>query len=142
MNSVFADTGFWVAIINPKDRWHLQALDLLVSLDLRQVRTYTSEMVMTELLNFFCKFSGAIRTQTAIKVQKVKQNPNMTVIPQNSMQFNSALALYLKREDKEWSLTDCSSFLIMKDLKITVALSHDKHFIQAGFQNLINQEQI
>jgi uncharacterized protein len=94
-------------------------------------------MVLTELLNFFCKFSRAIRTQVAVKVQKINQNPNMTVIPQNSMQFNSALALYLKREDKEWSLTDCSSFLLMEELKITIALSHDKHFVQAGFQNLI-----
>ena len=137
MNSVFADTGFWVAIVNPKDQWHLQAFGLLVSLDSQQVRIYTSKMVLTEFLNFFCKFLGVIRTQAAVKVQKIDLNPNITFIPQNSMQFNSALALYLDREDKEWSLTDCSSFLLMEELKITIALSRDKHFVQAGFQNLI-----
>jgi uncharacterized protein len=132
MKSVFADTGFWIAIINPRDQWHLEASNISESLYFRQVRIYTSEMVLTELLNFFCAFPSFIRKQAAIKVQEIKQSQNLTVIPQNSKQFDLALQLYLLREDKEWS-----SFLLMEELKITVALSHDKHFIQAGFQNLI-----
>ena len=137
MKSVFADTGFWIAIINPRDQWHLEACNISESLYFKQVRIYTSEMVLTELLNFFCAFPSFIRKQAAIKVQEIKQSQNLTVIPQNSKQFDLALQLYLLREDKQWSLTDCSSFLMMEELKIAVALSHDKHFIQAGFQILI-----
>jgi predicted nucleic acid-binding protein len=39
--------------------------------------------------------------------------------------------------DKSWSLTDCASFLIMEEMQITVALAHDRHFVQAGFQTLL-----
>jgi predicted nucleic acid-binding protein len=63
----------------------------------------------------------------------------VTIVLQNTKQFDLALELYLQREDKAWSLTDCCSFLIMKELGITTALAHDKHFIQAGFQNLLNE---
>lgn len=113
MKSVFADTGFWVALLNPKDRWYAQALSLYQSLELQQVRVFTSEMVLTELLNFFSKFQSSLRKEVALRVIQMEQHPNITVIPQNTQQFKRALELYLKREDKEWSLTDCSSFLII-----------------------------
>jgi predicted nucleic acid-binding protein len=139
MKSVFADTGFWVALLNPKDRWHAQALSLYQSLELQQVRVLTSEMVLTELLNFFSKFQSTLRKEVALRVIQMEQHPNITVIPQNTQQFKRALEFYLKREDKEWSLTDCSSFLIMQDLNVKVALAHDRHFRQAGFQNLLTE---
>jgi predicted nucleic acid-binding protein len=139
MKSVFADTGFWVALLNQKDKWHEQSVSIYRSLELQQVRVITSEIVLTELLNFFSKFSSTLRVEVALKVTQMKQHPNITVIPQNTRQFDRALKLYLEREDKEWSLTDCSSFLIMQELKITAALAHDKHFLQAGFQNLLRE---
>jgi uncharacterized protein len=139
MKTVFADTGFWIALLNPKDRWHRKSLALYQSLEAQQVRVITSEMVLAELLNFFSKFHSLARKDVALRVQQMKQHPNVTVIPQNTKQFDLALELYLQREDKQWSLTDCCSFLIMKDLDITTALAHDRHFIQAGFQNLLNE---
>lgn len=140
MKSVFADTGFWVALFNRKDKWHDKSVSLYQSLELQQVRVFTSEMVLTELLNFFSKFHSILRKEVALRVIQMKQHPNVTVIPQNTQQFAHALELYLNREDKEWSLTDCSSFLIMQELDIKVALAHDRHFMQAGFQNLLREE--
>ena len=58
MNSVFADTGFWIALFNPKDRWHDLSVSLYQSLEQQQVRVFTSEMVLTELLNFFSKINA------------------------------------------------------------------------------------
>jgi predicted nucleic acid-binding protein len=51
--------------------------------------------------------------------------------------FAGALQLYGDRPDKDWSMTDCSSFLIMRRLSIDSALTHDKHFEQAGFIALL-----
>jgi len=59
------------------------------------------------------------------------------VITQNTLQFNQSLDLYLSRLDKAWSLTDCSSFLIMQELNLNEVLAHDKHFQQAGFITLL-----
>ena len=41
-----------------------------------------------------------------------------------------------RHQDKRYSLTDCASFVVMKQLKIKAALTFDKHFAQAGFQML------
>jgi len=59
------------------------------------------------------------------------------VIPQTSGQFGNALHLYRQRPDKEWSLTDCTSILIMQTEGIQEALTHDSHFAQAGFTALL-----
>jgi predicted nucleic acid-binding protein len=66
-----------------------------------------------------------------------RADPNSSVVPQTSLQFQDALALYEQSSDKEWSLTDCSSFLIMRELKISEALAHDNHFEQYGFVALL-----
>jgi predicted nucleic acid-binding protein len=53
--------------------------------------------------------------------------------------FREAFDLYRSRSDKAWGLIDCVSFVVMKELGITNALSADKHFEQAGFNILIKQ---
>ena len=58
-------------------------------------------------------------------------------MPQTSDQFERALSRYEERIDKDWSLTDCASFLIMEAEGMGAALTHDQHFAQAGFQALL-----
>jgi len=53
------------------------------------------------------------------------------------LQFQDALWLYEQSSDKQWSLTDCASFLIMRELKITDTLAHDRHFEHASFVALL-----
>ena len=47
--------------------------------------------------------------------------------------FLNALALYEARQDKAYSLTDCSSMATMRALGITQVLTRDAHFAQEGF---------
>lgn len=133
MKPVFADTGFWIALLHPRDRWHLQAIALDRRMQQQQRKIVTSEMVLAEFLNFFSKFDPLVRQQAGLMVQSMGKHPNTVVIAQNNKQFTQALDLYLSRPDKAWSLTDCSSFLIMGELKLNEVLAHDKHFRQAGF---------
>ncbi|MGV0026289.1 type II toxin-antitoxin system VapC family toxin [Phormidesmis priestleyi] len=51
--------------------------------------------------------------------------------------FHQALDLYKQRADKAWSHPDCASFCIMKQQNILEALTHDRHFEQAGFIALL-----
>jgi predicted nucleic acid-binding protein len=62
---------------------------------------------------------------------------NVTIAEASHESFASGLALYSKRADKQWSLTDCISFVTMHDRGITQALTADKHFAQAGFTPLL-----
>jgi len=51
--------------------------------------------------------------------------------------MDRGLALYISRPDKDWSLTDCISFVVMKERGLTGALTADHHFEQAGFVALL-----
>ena len=66
-----------------------------------------------------------------------KPNPSVLVIPQTSELFERALGRYQAMIDKNRSLTDCASFLIMEADSIEAALTHDRHFAHAGFQTLL-----
>jgi predicted nucleic acid-binding protein len=45
--------------------------------------------------------------------------------------------LFLSRPDKEWSLTDCISFVVMEKRDIRQAFTADKHFAKAGFEAML-----
>ena len=51
--------------------------------------------------------------------------------------WNEALELYHQHRDKQWTLTDCASFIVMRERGITEALTGDRHFEQAGFVALL-----
>jgi hypothetical protein len=51
--------------------------------------------------------------------------------------LDRGLTLFSRRPDKEWSLTDCTSFVVMQQERLTDALTTDHHFEQAGFRALL-----
>ncbi|MEQ9355269.1 type II toxin-antitoxin system VapC family toxin [Coleofasciculus chthonoplastes] len=135
MRILFADTGYWVALLNPKDDLYDKAVNL--SKAIQPAHIVTSEMVLTEVLNDFSA-RGEYFRQVAVKlIKSLYQHPNTTIIPQTSLQFQAALTLYEQRPDKGWSQTDCVSFKIMEEQSIFEALAYDKHFVQAGYTALM-----
>ena len=56
------------------------------------------------------------------------------VVPANRARLDRALAIYHEHDDKLWSLTDCLSLVVMRERGLTVALTGDRHFAQAGFK--------
>ena len=63
--------------------------------------------------------------------------PTLQIVPPSDLLFQRGLDLYAARGDKEWSLTDCISFVVMGDHGIADALTGDHHFEQAGFTPLL-----
>jgi predicted nucleic acid-binding protein len=135
VRTVFADTAYWIAVLNPRDVLHQKARD--VSKQLGPVRIVTSEMVLTELLASFSSMGEQLRKAAAAYADRLLADPNVEVVPQTSIQFREALGLYQARLDKQWSLVDCASVQIMQQRHITEALTSDHHFQQAGFSTLL-----
>jgi predicted nucleic acid-binding protein len=135
MNQVFADTSYWIALLNPRDELHGKAL--AASKIHAADRIVTSEMVLTELLNSFADRGPQLRLAVTRAVETLLGNLNVTVIPQTTGQFETALRRYRSAPDKGWSLTDCASFLIMEAEAIRAALTYDRHFGQAGFHTIL-----
>ena len=135
MNAVFADTGYWIALITPDDELHEQAQEYARLLAGRQI--VTTQLVLNEVLS---PRSGTTRLQreAAVRlVDQIRRSPSITVVPQTSELFEDALDMLRNRADKEWSITDCASFLVMERLNIWEALANDHHFVQAGFFALL-----
>ena len=135
MRTLFVDTAYYIAMLNPQDDLHERAVTVSRSLD--DCGFVTTEMVLTELLNFFAERGPTPRRLAADFVQRIRQDANTRIVPQTSAQFQDAFELYQSRRDKEWSHTDCASFRIMEQEEIAEALTYDEHFEQAGFTALL-----
>ena len=131
----FADSGYWIALLNPDDGLHDKAC--LLSARTNEFHVVTSEMVLTEVVNYFSSSRPSLRRAVAVVVEDFCNEADCRVIPQTSVQFRNALHLFQQRADKQWSLTDCASILIMQMEGINEVLTYDKHFVQAGFTALL-----
>jgi uncharacterized protein len=133
MKQIFADTSYWIGLVNPRDQIHQKVIK--ITQQLFSVRLLTTEMVLGELLNSFS--DTPFRRAVAGMVLKLRNDRNVRIVPQTSEQFESALRRYKQAADKSWSLTDCASFQVMEAEQIETALTHDQHFAQAGFETLL-----
>ena len=138
MRIVFADASYWIALLNPRDNLHTKAKT--VSGELGDIRLLTSEMVLAEFLNDFGRRGSQLRELAATWVRHLRTDPNTTIVTQSSLLFQAGLALYETRPDKEWGLTDCASFSIMREHGVSDALTADSDFRQAGFSALLRDD--
>jgi predicted nucleic acid-binding protein len=134
MRTLFADTFYWAAMLNPQDQWHDEVKRFNQTLG--TVKLVTTDEVITEFLNFFSGFEAVIKQGAAQRAVLILRNPMVQVIQQSRMTLLAGLRLYEQRLDKGFSLTDCISMETMKSLNITEVLTHDRHFRQEGFQIL------
>jgi len=71
------------------------------------------------------------------KKSAIRAQADVKVVPASSELFRRGCQLHAQRQDKEWSLTDCTSFVVMKERAVEGALTSDHHFEQAGFRLLM-----
>lgn len=135
MRTVFADTAYWVALANPKDRLHGNAVSLKE--ELSGARRCTTEEVLTEFLTMFSSWGKWMREIAVLMVLEIERDPNVLVIPQSSNSFREGVRLYRERPDKQYSLQDCISMNTMRSRGIAEVLTSDRHFEQEGFTVLM-----
>ena len=128
MTEVFADSFYWIALLNPADAFHDTVGGTPVS-----GRIVTSLAVQLEVMDAFSAYP-ALRPAAIRFWERTTHDPQVTVIPLTAEVVQDAVELFKSRDDKTWSLTDCISFGIMRRRAITMALSADRHFRQAGFE--------
>jgi predicted nucleic acid-binding protein len=137
VTDVYADSGYWIALLNPNDQWNQSAV--LATQQIQGRRIITSEMVLVEFLNGVARFGPQVRRHAVNATQRLYNNPNIEIVKQSSLQLAAAVERYLSRPDQRWSVTDCASFLTMEERGMTEALAHDRDFAQAGFRALLRE---
>nr|VFJ54054.1 MAG: hypothetical protein BECKFM1743A_GA0114220_101252 [Candidatus Kentron sp. FM]VFJ54380.1 MAG: hypothetical protein BECKFM1743C_GA0114222_101385 [Candidatus Kentron sp. FM]VFK10272.1 MAG: hypothetical protein BECKFM1743B_GA0114221_101342 [Candidatus Kentron sp. FM] len=129
---IFLDTGYMLALLNSRDEFHTRALQLADEIDGRFI---TTEAVLLEIGNALAKLPW--RELAVNTLNDLRDDESVEILPVGPDLFAKALAFYSHRMDKEWGLTDCMSFIVMKERKLTDALTADHHFEQAGFRALL-----
>jgi len=132
MNAVFADTSYFLALVNANDDAHQRATEFSES---HQVAVVTTAWVLTELANALARSSH--RGVFLRILDDLKGNPTCAIVPAGQALHEQGIELYRARPDKDWSLTDCISFLVMEQQGLADALTADHHFEQAGFRILL-----
>lgn len=132
MKTVFADAFYFVGLINRADQHHARVVAAA-----RQLRddVLTTEWILAEFADALAE--SASRRLVPQFIRTLEQDPKVRIIPASRELFQRGLQLYADRPDKEWSLTDCLSFVVMGDKNIREALTGDQHFEQAGFVALL-----
>ena len=132
---LFLDTSYVIALNSPRDRYHDAALQWERRIRADSVPIFTTRAVQLEIGAAFSRL--AYRAAATAILEALDRDPGVTVVPLDDDTYRRALDLFASRADKEWSLTDCVSFVVMRDRTITQALSTDIHFSQAGFEALL-----
>jgi uncharacterized protein len=133
MIAVFADTFYFLGLLNRADESHRQCAAFA-----REFRgeLVTSEYVLVEVADGLAMPQH--RVQAARFIQALQTHARVRVVPASQSLLSRGLEFYAARPDKEWSLTDCLSFLVMTDESMREALTGDRHFQQAGFIALLS----
>jgi hypothetical protein len=132
MKPTFADTSYYIALLSETDDWHEAAVEWSERVLGRQVVT---EYVLVELGSALSKVRD--RHLYVPFVEHLLAEPGTDFTPASGDLFRRGLALFGKRPDKDWSLVDCISFVVMRQRRITDVLTLDYHFEQAGFRVLL-----
>ena len=130
----FADAWLFIALLEPRDAHHQRAARLERVIPPSSIVTH--DAVLTEVLTYFADEGEHLRLLAAQAVRRVMTE--LIVLPVDRPLFLRALNLYERRHDKEYSLVDCISMVIMRDRGIQHAITNDHHFEQEGFV-LVNQ---
>lgn len=129
MRSYFADAWFFIALFDRRDSHHRIATRLAAGISGDLVVTH--DAVLYEVLAYFAEEGAQARRIASEGVRSILLRYD--VVPADRTQFIGALGRYERRPDKEYSLTDCMSMVIMEQRSIQHVLTNDHHFEQAGF---------
>jgi len=135
---LFLDTSFVQALINRRDQYHERAKAMFPRVrDARSV--VLTEAILVEVGNALSRFDRAAAAEfldSCLQDGERRAN-NLTVIPVDKALLSRGLDLYRSTPDKEWGLTDCISFVVMRENGLVDAITTDHHFTQAGFRALM-----
>jgi predicted nucleic acid-binding protein len=131
VNAVFADTSFFLALLRADDPVHGRAqTELAVNRPL-----VTTAFIVLELGNACAR--AADHADFLALVAALRASPRTTIVALDARLLDRGLELMAARSDKDWSLTDCISFEVMREAGLREALTCDRHFEQAGFAALL-----
>jgi uncharacterized protein len=132
---LFVDTSGLYALIDRKDTHHGHARAIVERLLRAGRRLVVTDYIVTETVNLANARSGA---HVALRVlELIEQSTGIRIEWVGEARFDLTKAFFRKHADHAYSFTDCTSFVVMRELKLAQALTTDRHFREAGFEVLL-----
>ena len=131
MKALFVDTAGWMACADAGDPAHAQCRAARDGALEAGQTLITSDFVVDETLTLLRVRLGLRAAETWW--QQIDRSSRLRWERVDSDRFEKARQLFFRFRDKEFSFTDCTSFVIMREARLTHALTTDRHFRQAGF---------
>ncbi len=136
-NDLFIDSSGFYAALDARDTSHkMAATEIIKSVNSGGKLIFT-DYIITESLNLAIARRG--HHVAGRMLDFLEQSSAWKRVSIDTRFFDQAVGYFRKHGDKDFSFTDCTSFVVMKALRLTQALSDDHHFRQAGFQPLLKR---
>src|SRR2546425_5808670 len=131
---VFIDTGGWIAVAVVSDAFHEAALSYYFDLISNSVRLFTSNYVLDETITCIRYDFGHLQALRFCELYEQAENKRLvTTLWVDPLVAREALETFRKYSDQRFSLTDCTSFVLMQRTSLTEAFTFDTHFETFGF---------
>jgi len=132
VNPVFLDTGFIIALESADDQHHRAAKQYWSDFGNDPAPLVTTSYVFDEVVTFF---NNRGHHAKAVETGRyLLDSPSLQVVHVDQELLQDGWRIFVRNDDKRYSLTDCISFVVMKRFRLKIALTFDKHFSQAGFE--------
>ena len=138
MKGLFVDTAGWMACADQADPAHKCACKARdAALEQGEVLV-TSDYVVDETLTLLRKRLGLAAAEAWWK--QVEGSSRLRWEWIDIARAEKARSLFFRYRDKDYSLTDCTSFVVMQELRLKQSLTTDDHFRQMGFRILPDRD--
>ncbi len=129
---IFVDTSAWLALDDKNDQYHNKAVAKSSEIKRQRIKIITSEYIIDEtitLIRYRVSHQAAVIFGDSLLNSSIVRIVNVT-----DEDRIKAWEIFKKYEDKELSFTDCTSFVLTKNLRLQKIFTFDKHFKQMGFE--------
>lgn len=137
MQDLFADTSGWGHLIDQTQCYHSMAANIYRMARQQGRKVITTNYIIAELVALLTSPLHVQRPLMISFIEGLKTSPYVEIVNVDSRLDEEAWQLPRSVQDKEWSLVDCASFVIMKHRGISEALTSYHHFEQGGFVCLL-----
>jgi predicted nucleic acid-binding protein len=137
MADLFADSSGWATWADTSQRFHSLAVLAIDDVLASNGQVVTTNLVLTELVALLTRPLRMPRVMQISFLKDLRTASWVEVVHIDPALEAAAWQLWEARPDKEWSLVDCASFVLMQQRGLTEALTTDHHFEQAGLVRLL-----
>lgn len=129
---LFGDTAAWYALYDQRAEQHSAAKELFSNLVNRPVTFFVTDYVIDETLTLVAGRAG--HTKAVSCGDWLLSSPLVKVVRIEQSQWDQAWGMFQRYDDKDFSFTDCTSFVVMQHYHLVDAFTFDHHFEQMGFR--------